>query len=131
MEILFVVCAVIRKNEEFLICRRSQKKSHPGKWEFPGGKIEQTEEPLEALKRELQEELELSAENYTYLMESECVVNDIKIRLMAYQCDYISGAHSSSDHDRLEWVSRSALKDYTFTNPDIPIVQFIESQAAI
>jgi len=128
MTSLNIVCGIVLKKDKILIARRSGHKSNSGKWEFPGGKIEPTEDPLGALKRELAEELQLNADNYQYLMTSDCVVNEVMIHLIAYQCEYISGATSSTDHDRIEWISGLELKDYTFTNPDIPIVQFIESQ---
>lgn len=64
MDHLQVVCGVIIKNEKIMICRRGALKSNAGKWEFPGGKIETFEDPLHALRRELTEELQLTAENY-------------------------------------------------------------------
>lgn len=130
MDLKEVVCAVIIKNDKILICRRGAWKSNAGMWEFPGGKIEQTEDSLEALKRELAEELQLIADNYQFLTSTNCVVNEVMIQLITYQCEYISGANSSTDHDLLEWVSWSELKNYQFTDPDIPILQFIESQQA-
>ena len=38
---------------------RSSRESHPNTWVFAGGKVEQQETPIEALTRELQEELQL------------------------------------------------------------------------
>ena len=50
-----VVAAVIEKNGEFLICKRGPGGNCSGLWEFPGGKIEPGETPIEAIIREIRE----------------------------------------------------------------------------
>lgn len=54
-----VVAAVVRRGEQVLVCQRPAHKRHGGLWEFPGGKCEPPESDVEALRRELQEELGL------------------------------------------------------------------------
>ena len=56
-----VVAALIVRDDEILICQRTERQPHPLKWEFPGGKIEANEEPAAALCRELEEELGIEA----------------------------------------------------------------------
>ena len=56
-----VVAALIENRGKILICRRRQDQNHPGKWEFPGGKVEQGETSRRALSRELREELGIDA----------------------------------------------------------------------
>ena len=54
-----VTAAVIEREGRILICRRRADQDQPGKWEFPGGKLEDGEQPAEALRRELREESRL------------------------------------------------------------------------
>ena len=62
MKTIRVAAAVIRsvndKNEALILATKRGYGEFKGKWEFPGGKIEQGERPKEALKREIKEELE-------------------------------------------------------------------------
>ena len=52
-----VVCAIIERDGSFLVAQRPEGKSLALKWEFPGGKVEEGEPALEALHREIREEL--------------------------------------------------------------------------
>src|SRR5271167_4856991 len=56
-----VVAALIQKEGKLLVCQRTRHQTMPLKWEFPGGKIEEKEQPRDALRRELEEELGILA----------------------------------------------------------------------
>lgn len=77
MEILKVVAGVIEKDKKFLIARKAKGKSMEGKWEFPGGKVEDGETNEEALKREFFEEFNVEIKVNGYLTTSE-FLNDKK-----------------------------------------------------
>ena len=55
---LKVVCGILIWNDKVLIGKRKLTNQHqPGKWEFPGGKMEEGETIDEAIIREFKEEL--------------------------------------------------------------------------
>jgi 8-oxo-dGTP diphosphatase len=56
-----VVAALIVIQGKVLVCQRTRHQTMPLKWEFPGGKIEEGEQPRSALRRELEEELGILA----------------------------------------------------------------------
>ena len=56
-----VVAALIEQEGKLLVCQRTRHQTMPLKWEFPGGKIEEREQPRDALHRELEEELGILA----------------------------------------------------------------------
>ena len=56
-----VVAGVIARQDTILVCQRPIGGHHPGKWEFPGGKVEPGERLEQALNRELHEELDIDA----------------------------------------------------------------------
>jgi 8-oxo-dGTP diphosphatase len=56
-----VVAALIEKDGLLLVCQRTRHQTMPLKWEFPGGKIEEGEQPRDAMRRELEEELGIVA----------------------------------------------------------------------
>ena len=63
-----VVCGILIWNDKVLIGKRKLTNEHqPGKWEFPGGKLEPNETLEECLHREWKEELNLEIEIYSLL----------------------------------------------------------------
>lgn len=56
-----VAAGIIVREEKILICRRRPDQPMALKWEFPGGKIEPGETAKQALIRELNEELGITA----------------------------------------------------------------------
>jgi 8-oxo-dGTP diphosphatase len=60
--IVEVTAAVIIRDETILVCQRAAGGHHPGKWEFPGGKVEPGETRAAGMRRELYEELGIDAD---------------------------------------------------------------------
>lgn len=60
--VLEVVCAIILRDHEILLCQRAPGQHLAGSWEFPGGKVEEGEEAATALQREIREELDCTVE---------------------------------------------------------------------
>jgi 8-oxo-dGTP diphosphatase len=66
-----VTAGVIARAGTVLVCQRPGGGHHPGKWEFPGGKVEPGEGIEDGMRRELQEELGIEAEVGEVLWRTE------------------------------------------------------------
>jgi 8-oxo-dGTP diphosphatase len=114
-----VVAAVIVDNGEYLACRRHADRG--GRWEFPGGKVEQGEDGPSALRREIAEELGVAIRVGELLEVAEDAVTGI--RLVSYKCT-LQGPRptESTDHDLLRWLSRHELRDLDWAALDVETV---------
>ena len=119
---IHVVAAIIKKNKQYLIARRAKHKMHPGKWEFPGGKIETNETPEKALERELFEEFGIASKTGSHVITCIHDYGSIKIKLLAYESIHIKGDFHLSDHDEIAWVKAIEMAEYPFAEADLPIV---------
>ena len=117
-----VVCAIIEREERFLIARRSSGRHLAHKWEFPGGKVEPGESEVEALRRELREELGVTVEMIERLTPVEHRYPDRSLRLIAFRCKIIEGAPQAGEHEELRWIGIDEARDYDFPEADIPIL---------
>ena len=121
-----VVCGIISNSEgKIFIARRKEGKTMGGKWEFPGGKLEQGETEQACLQRELLEELGMQVKVGEKLGENEHHYTDFSIRLIAYQCEFISATYALTDHDAYEWVEVKVLSSFDLANADIPLLELI------
>jgi 8-oxo-dGTP diphosphatase len=119
-----VVAGLIVRNDEILICQRTKHQSMPLKWEFPGGKIEAGEQPRDALRRELEEELGITAEigdEVTRIVHP--YPNGGTVELRFYIVPSYSGALENRIFRDIQWVNRKNLPTYDFLEADEPIVR--------
>jgi len=119
-----VVAGIIVRDEEILICQRTRHQSMPLKWEFPGGKIEHGEQPRDALRRELEEELGIDA---TIEDEVSRIVhtypNGGAVELRFYTVRNFRGDIENRIFKDVQWVNRKELSSYDFLEADAPVVR--------
>ncbi|MBM7582557.1 8-oxo-dGTP diphosphatase [Caldicoprobacter guelmensis] len=117
-----VIAAIIMQDDKVLIAQRAEGQKLAGKWEFPGGKIEEGETPEECLKREIKEELNLDIEVGEFFGENVYPYEAGPIRLVAYKARLLGGQCRLRVHSRVAWVKLHDLADYDFAPADIPFV---------
>ena len=114
-----VVAAVIEHEGRVLIGKRKRGKQHAGKWEFPGGTLEEGETREECLKRELMEELGIEVKVGELVCScSHDYTRDWTIQLEVYRTQYVTGHFALNDHDELAWVRIEDLPRYDFPEAD-------------
>jgi len=121
-----VVAGILVKEGKVLIARRASHKSLPGKWEFPGGKIEKNEKHETALERELFEEFSVKTKTGKYITTNEHDYGSFKIKLKAYFSEYLMGDFNLTDHDQIQWVRLNKLITYDLAEADLPIVKVLK-----
>ena len=94
-----VVAAIIKKNNQFLIVQRNKNKHLGLKWEFPGGKVQESETFEKALLREIKEELNITIIIHEKIAEEKYKDDKIDIVLHYYLCSHKSGAMELSEHE--------------------------------
>ncbi len=122
-----VVAAIIEKKGRFLIARRKKGKHLEGKWEFPGGRVEDSETHGESLRRELKEEFGIEIEVKNFLGESIFNYDEREIALFGYYATHISGDFKLTDHDMIEWIYPNEFGNYDLAEADIPLAERVAS----
>jgi 8-oxo-dGTP diphosphatase len=129
MEPIRVVAAVIERDGKILACRRAPHKSLAGLWEFPGGKVEAGETDEVALAREIREELGVEITVGEFIAESVAPAGEAMIHLNAYWAQTnVVGEVSSTDHDRMEWLSPKDVSDYEWAPADVPLLSELDTR---
>lgn len=118
-----VTAAILRKDGQILIAKRQSGDAFGGKWEFPGGKIEEGETPEQCLKRELLEEFGIE----TTIQRLLCIVPysyiNGSILLYAYEVNQSGGDVNLNVHDEVKWAEMNDLGRHDFLEADRLIIK--------
>lgn len=118
-----IVVAVIRNQAgEVLLAQRNEPETPEihGKWEFVGGGIEFGEDPIEAIKREVREEIGVEVGEIKLLPKIISDTQDFKngdktqVLILTYECKITSGTPKPNDLEigMIKYVPVSDIKNY-------------------
>lgn len=119
------VCGVACQGQKYLVAQRKPGGSQGGKWEFPGGKLEDGEEPAAALQREFQEELSVAIEVLAYLGCTTFQNGENQYLLEAWRINLHSEEFSLNEHQKVFWADLSTLLTMDLSDSDRDIVKLL------
>jgi len=118
-----VVAALIVKDGTLLVCQRTRHQTMPLKWEFPGGKIEEGEQPRDALRRELDEELGITATIGDELARIQHEYpNGAMVELRFFVVREYQGELENRIFKDIQWARPKDLRKYDFLEADLTLV---------
>lgn len=121
MKTLIVVAGLMIQDRKVLVTQRKEDSPHGGLWEFPGGKVMEGEEPREALRRELKEELGIEVEVgriFDAVFEPH---PEGPLLLLAFRCRKMKGFLKPLGCADLRWVPLKDLEKLAMPPADEPI----------
>jgi len=119
-----VVAAVIEQHGRILICQRRRGDRFELQWEFPGGKVQPGETPLEALARELREELNVNARigEEIYRTRHRYRELDGDLELLFFATTLGAETPANLAFEQIVWAERRRLAEYDFLPADRELV---------
>ncbi len=113
---------------QYFLTKRLVDAHQGGKWEFPGGKVEENESVAQALARELKEEINidvlscqpLMVVNHTYSQDNG---TDKKVSLEIFIVDNYIGEPSAQEGQGEGWFSLDELQKLDFPKANDVIIQ--------
>ncbi|MFN9201745.1 MAG: (deoxy)nucleoside triphosphate pyrophosphohydrolase [Gemmatimonas sp.] len=117
-----VVAAVVQRGDTLLVCQRPLHKRHGGLWEFPGGKCEPDEPDVDAIARELAEELGVEAASVG--TELFAVADEGSPYVIAFLPVAIQGEPACLEHAALVWDVPARLLELPLAPSDRKFVEW-------
>jgi 8-oxo-dGTP diphosphatase len=122
--LLVVAAALIDADNRVLIAQRPKGKALEGLWEFPGGKLEPSERPEDALIRELKEELGVTVKPACLapLTFASHAYDDFHLLMPLYVCRRWEGFVAPREGQALKWARAKDLRNYPMPPADAPLI---------
>jgi len=125
-----VAVGVILRGDEVFLSLRPEHVHQGGKWEFPGGKVERDESPLEALRRELSEEVGLDGPYDTReLVTVRHHYGDKQVILHVFIVENFSSEPFGVEQQETAWVSVEGLDDVDLPAANVEIVNALKAMS--
>ena len=114
---------IVGADGRILISRRHDHLHQGGLWEFPGGKVESGETVLEALRRELHEELGIELLQARPLIRVHHDYGERAVLLDVWRVGGFAGTPHGREGQPLAWVAPDELPGYDFPAANQPILR--------
>ena len=130
---VLVVAAIIvddlSRPTALLAARRSRPAHLAGRWEFPGGKVDPGETPIEGLHRELSEELGVSVDLGHEILgpdDGAWVITDRHVMRLWFARVTSGELMPLIEHDELRWLRPADFFDVPWLDGDVRIVEALD-----
>ena len=121
-----VICDSIENKTKIFATARGYG-DFKGGWEFPGGKIELGETPRQALKREIQEELETEIIVGDLIDTIEYDYPTFHLSMDCFWCQVISGELKLLEAEAAKWLTKDQLDTVDWLPADIMLIDKIRN----
>lgn len=118
---------LIRHNGDFLMTTRPVGKAYAGHWEFPGGKLEANETVVEALRRELIEEIGVTIQDVQVWRSSVVDYPHAIVRLTFCKVSAWTGQLHMRESQQFAWQSLPVQVAPVLAGT-IPVLQWLENK---
>ena len=129
MNTIRVVAAVIRAingdGKQMIFATQRGYGEFKGGWEFPGGKIEDSETPQEALKREIIEELETEIKVGDLIDTIEYDYPAFHLSMDCFWAEIVSGDLILKEHEAAKWLTLENLTSVEWLPADVTLINKI------
>jgi 8-oxo-dGTP diphosphatase len=121
-----VTAGIIRDGDKVLVCQRRRGAAFELKWEFPGGKVEDGEDPRACLARELREELSIDATiGPEVYRTSHRYANGFAVELLFFRVEGFQGAPQNRSFEAIRWAAPADLRELDFLEADRGLVALL------
>ena len=135
MKIIRVVAAVIKaenkQGQPIIFATQRGYGEFKGGWEFPGGKIEPGETPQEALKREIQEELDTKIKVGSLIDTIEYDYPTFHLSMDCFLAEIESGSLVLKEHEAARWLTREELDSVDWLPADVLLIDTLKQSKFI
>lgn len=120
-----VVAAVIRDGNRIFATQRGYGKYKDG-WEFPGGKIEDSETPQQALVREIREELDTEIRVGELIETVEYDYPDFHLSMDCFWCSVVKGNLILKEAEDAKWLTKESIDSVNWLPADFGLIEKIK-----
>lgn len=127
MSIVRVAVGVVVRGNDIFVSLRPDHVHQGGKWEFPGGKVEQSETVESALARELKEEIDIDVISSQPLIVINHDYGDKQVSLEVRVVDQFNGQPHGREGQQTRWVAIGDLDPKDFPEANVAIIHALRT----
>ena len=127
-----VGAAIISRDHRVLACQRRAAGTHPGKWEFPGGKRDRDETVAGCVARELREELGIAAVIGPEVWRSRHRYPGREpVEIFFFRVSSYAGRMTNLAFADVRWLALEQLPTLDFLDADRPLVTWLATSGRL